>query len=138
MRHFATGLLVFLIWSLLGIGAYSYYKNLQAAPVPVVEEKPNFEALLKGQSDALFTLDELTSIRAKRDAANIRLVNDSLAQKIFDHLNAHQFQELHIIGLSHDTIEHDSLGLARARSFKAMLTDFGVNGDDEFNYRRLP
>ncbi len=135
MKHFFLGLLTFLVWSVLGIGLYSYYINNISnrsraeitQPVPEAKKLTIDDVLvLYGGND--FSIDELKKIRVIKGSDSIMFTDSILQQKLFDILNEQQSKEVLLTGFS-VTGETDTLGISRSSKLKEILVDYGLNED---------
>ncbi len=133
MRHFFTALLLFLIWSVIGIGAYSYYiQNYRPTTPEIVIPQKTKEELLNEQlrqgSDSIFSLETLKSLSIFKNSDSIRIQNTALEELTYAYLNKAQTKEVVLTGY-HGEEEVDSLGIKRAQHVKDRLVAFGVNED---------
>ena len=135
MRHFFTGLLTFLVWSVLGIGFYSYYiqnfsdrdTTVTIPPIPKTE-LVSLEGVLAPYAGKNFTVKELLSIKTQKGTDDIALADSSLQDKLYKLLNEQQTKEVLLTGFSF-TGEIDSLGTQRAKALQQLLVDYGLNED---------
>ena len=130
MKHFLIGLLIFLVWSVIGIAGYSYYINnyRPIEEVEIVEKGPSFDELLLTSSHDAFSIEDLRSISFRNNEDSVVLGNDSLKQKIFGILNSNQNKQLSLTAF-YGLEENAELAEKRAAYFKKALVDFGVNED---------
>lgn len=154
MRNFLLSLLIFIIWAFIGMWWYYSCSWCNSNPTTILQEETDLKSehseveitTTKNitQQNGITINDEngitifkfSDEFRIFKNSDSIYIPDASLAVKdsIFKYLNAHQNQELQIVGWYQDGEIHnntDSLnfGIDRANYFKNILSNFGINSD---------
>lgn len=151
MKNFFLAFLVFLVYSIFGMWYFSCkVKGLCGikeeniitetnTPVKKDTMSPKEEKILNNlfqdsfiirdkNGDPLFSFKENFKINSSEGSILIPASIEAFKDSIYNYLNVNQTKELVITGLRSAT-ETNSMALERANEMKAILVDFGVNGD---------